>query len=118
MKELLINTAKRTGLASVDLLTEYFQEKEGDRQRIDELLLTAPNFTEETVLKLFAQAMGIEFLSEIASSDVPMEFVESVPATYAQHHYVIGFKKTDDPEIIVVLSKPLDTSALSRGVHD
>jgi len=115
VKDLLIQTARRSGIADADQLSKYFDENADDPRRPDELLLAAPNFTEDTVLKLFAQALGIEYLPEIASSDVPSEFVEAVPATYAQHHYLIGIRKnSDDSEITVVLSKPLDISALDN----
>jgi len=107
MKDLLIQTAKRTGL-------------------VDEFLLRCPYFTEEAVLKLFAAALGQDFLSEIPAKSVPPEFVETVPATYAQHHYLIGTRAGSGDgedaqatgsaasELTVVLSKPLDTDALDN----
>ncbi len=115
MKDLLIQTAKQSGIADADELSKYFDENADDPRRADELLLAAPNFTEDIVLKLFAQALGMEYLPEINSSDVPAEFVEAVPATYAQHHYLIGIRKDgDDSTLTVILSKPLDTSALDN----
>ncbi len=114
MKDLLIQAARRSGIADADELSRYFDENAGDPRRADELLLAAPNFTEDIVLKLFAQALDVEYLPEINSSDVPAEFVEAVPATYAQHHYLIGIRKNSDPELTVVLSRPLDTSALDN----
>jgi len=108
-------------------LAKFFEEN-SSRQRLDELLLACPYFTEDKVLKLFAEALGCEYLSEIAPKAVPVEFVEAVPAAYAQHHYLIGIK-TDDgetvereegedskgqTEIAVVLSKPLDANALDN----
>jgi general secretion pathway protein E len=114
MKDLLIQTARHSGIADADELSKYFDENADDPRRADELLLGAPNFTEDTVLKLFAQALGIEYLSEIAGSEVPAEFVEAVPATYAQHHYLIGIRKNSETGITVVLSKPLDTSVLDN----
>ncbi|HUS74121.1 MAG TPA: type II secretion system ATPase GspE [Sedimentisphaerales bacterium] len=127
MKDLLIQTAKRTGLIDAKQLAKFFEEN-SSRQRLDELLLACPYFTEDKVLKLFAEALGCEYLSEIAPKAVPVEFVEAVPAAYAQHHYLIGIK-TDDgetvereegedskgqTEIAVVLSKPLDANALDN----
>jgi len=114
MKELLIQTAKRTELVDVEQLVKFFESNEA-RERLDEALLRCPYFTEEAVLKLFAAALGQEFLPEISSKTVPAEFVEAVPATYAQHHYLIGLKpEADDGELTVVLSKPLDTNALDN----
>ena len=46
---------------------------------------------------------------------VPSEFIENVPATYAQHHFLIGIKNnSQDKELTVVLSKPLDANALDN----
>ena len=114
MKELLVKTAERTGLVDSEQLTKFFEESHS-HQRLDEALLSCPYFTEDVVLKLFAEALGWEYLSEIAAKDVPVEFVEAVPATYAQHHFLIGVKtENDDGELVVVLSKPLDVNALDN----
>jgi len=127
MKDLLIQTAKRTGLIDAEQLAKFLEEN-SSRQRLDEILLACPYFTEDRVLKLFAEALGCEYLSEITPKAVPVEFVEAVPAAYAQHHYLIGIK-TDDGETVereegessdrqtelaVVLSKPLDANALDN----
>jgi general secretion pathway protein E len=46
---------------------------------------------------------------------VPVEFIETVPATYAQNHYLIGIKRQgDNSELTVVLSRPLDADALDN----
>jgi len=115
MKNLLINTAKRTGIINAGSLESYFAERNGDTRRIDEILLGAPDFTEDAVLRLFAEAIGMDYISEIHAVDVPREFIESVPATYAQHHYLIGIlQNEDDAEVTVILSRPLDTSMLDN----
>jgi general secretion pathway protein E len=115
MKDLLIKTAERTGLVDVEQLRKFFDSNEGGADRLDEALLRCPYFTEEAILKLFAAALGQEFLTDIPTKNVPAEFVEAVPATYAQHHYLIGMKKDgEDGELTVVLSKPLDTNALDN----
>jgi len=121
MKNLLIQTAKRTGLVDVEQLEKFFESNEGG-ERLDETLLRCPYFTEEAVLRLFAAALGQEFIAEIPSKMVPPKFVEAVPATYAQHHYLIGMRPEskdgdgrDGPsELTVVLSKPLDTNVLDN----
>ena len=114
MKDLLIQTAKQTGLVDAERLAKFLEENSG-HERLDELLLSCPYFTEDVVLKLFAEALGWEFLPEIPQKDVPVEFIEAVPATYAQHHYLIGIRpENDDGELTVVLSKPLDANALDN----
>jgi hypothetical protein len=74
MKELLIQTAKKTGIVDADVLAKFLEEDSAGR-RIDEVLLACPNFTEEQVLRLFASAMGSEFFSEIPAKQVPPEFM-------------------------------------------
>jgi general secretion pathway protein E len=114
MKELLIQTAKSTGLIDAEQLTKFLEEDAGKR-RIDEALLSSPYFPEDAVLKLFAEALCWDFLPEVSAGDVPAEFVEAVPAMYAQHHYLIGIKSAEDNgELTVVLSKPLDANALDN----
>lgn len=112
MKDLLIKTAQRTGIVDAEVLAKFLESSGDSPQRLDELLLTCPQLTEETVLRLFAEVLGVEFFAEIDSASIPKLFIENVPATYAQHHYLVGVKSRDnDSEITVVLSKPFDTDA-------
>ena len=114
MKDLLLQTARRTGLVDAERLAGFFEENTG-QGRLDEALLNCPYFTEDAVLRLFAEALGWEFLPEISPKNVPTEFIEAVPAMYAQHHFLIGIKPdADNGDLTVVLSKPLDTNALDN----
>ena len=115
MKDLLIKTAQRTGIVDADMLATFLEQNADSPQRLDELLLTCPNFTEDAVLRLFAETLKIEYLAEINSADVPKQFIENVPAAYAQHHYLIGIKHNEeDGEITVVMSKPFDTESVDN----
>jgi len=113
MKTILIQTAKETGLVDAGQLAEYL-EKNQTAGRLDEVLLSCPYFTEEAVLRLFAAALGQKYYEDIPSKLVPAEFVEAVPATYAQHHYLIGIHDGDGDEMTVILSRPLDVNVLDN----
>jgi len=127
MKDLLIKTARRTGLMDHEQLAKFLEDNAG-RERIDETLLNCPYFTEDVVLKLFAEALGWEYLPDISAKTVPLDFIETVPANYAQHHFLIGIRpgsdngensqtqdsQNDSRELTVVLSKPLDVNALDN----
>jgi len=114
MKDLLLRTAVRTGLVEPEQLGKFFEEN-SSQGRIDKLLLNCPYFTEDAILKLFAAALGWEYFPEISAKAVPLEFIEAVPATYAQHHFLIGIKDdSEDDELTIVLSKPLDVNALDN----
>ncbi len=114
MKDLLVQTARRTGLLDAEQLARYLEENKG-HGRLDEVLLTCPYYTEDVVLKLFAETLRWDYLSEISDQQVPAEFIQNVPATYAQHHHLIGIRSEEgDGELTVVLSRPLDTNALDN----
>jgi len=115
MKQLLIQVAKRSGIIDAGQLAEFIGSNKDEKIRLDELLLRCPYFTEEKVLRLFAEALGQEFIPDIAPKTVPPEFVEAVPAGYAQQHYLIGIQnESDDGELIVVMSQPLDANVLDN----
>ncbi|MHC4949957.1 MAG: hypothetical protein ACYTEU_03060, partial [Planctomycetota bacterium] len=86
----MIQAAERSGIVDAKALNDFFVEHAEDARSVDQILLSAPNFTEDVVLRLFAEVLAVEFLEEINDKDVPEEFIEHVPAPYAQHHYVIG----------------------------
>jgi general secretion pathway protein E len=110
MKELLLQTAKETGIIDAGALKRYFDEHIEDKRRVDQLLLMAPSFTEDASLRLFAAALGMEYVDEIPIKDVPKSFIEAVPASYAQHHYVIGLERPSDAgHLTVVVATPLAT---------
>ncbi|PKL49427.1 MAG: type II secretion system protein GspE [Planctomycetes bacterium HGW-Planctomycetes-1] len=115
MKDLLIKTAQRTGIVDADVLAKFFEQNTDSPMRLDELLLSCPHFTEDAILRLFAQVLKIEYLAEIDTAEVPKQFIENVPPVYAQHHYLIGIRHNpEDSEITVVLSKPFDNESVDN----
>ena len=114
MKQLLLKVAKESGIVDAVQLAKVFEENKNDTRRIDEMLLICPHFTEEAVLKLFAKALRLEYFSDIPAESVPPEFINHVPALYAQHHYLIGIKSAADGELTIIMSKPLNTNVLDN----
>lgn len=114
MKNLLIQTAERTGLVNAEQLASFLDQNAG-QGRLDEVLLGCAYFTEDVVLRLFAESLGWEYLPEISEQLVPPEFIETVPPMYAQHHFLIGIKSEEsNGELTVVLSRPLDANVLDN----
>lgn len=114
MKELLLQTAKRTGLVDAEQLAKFLENNKAG-QRLDDYLLGCPHFTEESVIKLFAEVLGLEFYAEIPANMVPPEFVNSVPAAYAQHHFLVGIADKDNhDEFTVIVARPLAADAVDN----
>jgi len=115
MKELLIQAAERGGAVSAPMLRQFFDEHAEDTRRVDQILLTAPNFTEDVVLRLFAEALGLSYFAEIDTAKVPREFIESVPAPYAQHHYLVGYHPDgNDGRFLVITANPLNATVVDN----
>ncbi len=115
MKDLLIQTARQTGIANADILEQYLAEHAGDKRRIDQVLLSAPQLTEDVTLRLFASALGAVYLDDIPAGCVPKAFIERVPATYAQHHYLIGYSRPEDNgAMTIVTANPLSTAVIDN----
>ncbi len=115
MKELLIQAADRSGVVNAGMLREFFDQHTDDARRVDQVLLTAPNFTEDVVLRLFAEALALEYVEEIDANCVPREFIDAVPAPYAQHHYLIGYRpEADNGRLLVLTANPLNTTLVDN----
>jgi len=115
MKELLIQAADRSGVVNAEMLRAFFAEHAEDGRRVDQVLLTAPNFTEDVVLRLFAEALGLSYFDEIDAKQVPREFIEHVPAPYAQHHYLIGYRpEADNERLLVITANPLNVTLVDN----
>lgn len=99
----------------MDILANLIEQSAASPQSLDEILLNCPTFTEESVLRLFAEVLKIEFHHEIDTANVPKKFIENVPPAYAQHHYLIGLNTPGDESVItVVLSRPFDTESVDN----
>ena len=112
MKDRLLEIARQTNIIDPDALADFFAKQDDDK-RIDQALLDAVYFTEEQVLKLFAELFGIEYAEQVKPTDVPAEFVALVPAPYAQRHSVVGIAKSDSM-MTVAVSQPLSLYPLDN----
>lgn len=113
MKDELLEIAQRTEIVDVKSLTDFFEKHQENGKRIDLALLDAVYFTEDQVLKLFAELFGMDYVEQIKPADVPTEFVAMVPAPYAQRHSLVGVEKTDCM-MTVATSRPLSLYPLDN----
>jgi general secretion pathway protein E len=113
MKEQLVDIARKTQVMDAEALGRYLQESVNGNERVDEALLHSKVFTEEQVLKLFSEYLGLEYNEQITATEVPTEFVTAVPASYAQHHSLVAVRKSAG-EMTVATSRPLSLYPLDN----
>ena len=112
MKDKLLEIARKTKIVDAAALEEFLGQYDGT-ERLDEALLTSGTFTEEQVLRLFAELLGIGFAESIDVGQVPGEFVAAVPANYAQHHSILATEMADSVATIAT-SRPLSFYAVDN----
>jgi len=113
IKEKLLEIARKTRPNEAEVLEKFFERSEADSKRLDVALLEAGVLTEEEILHLFGEALGLEFLEQIKPGEVPGEFVTKVPTRFAQHHGLIatGMK---EGLMKVAISEPLKLYSLDN----
>ncbi len=113
MKDKLLQTAQETGIINAQKLREVLDKPAQGNKRLDEILLSSGEFSEEQVLELFGKVLGLQVYSQIVPEKVPDEFVSEVPANYAQHHNLIAVEKNDGV-MTVAASEPLGIYAMDN----
>lgn len=119
LTEQLLELAREMDLPDVDALAEFLQRPLADDERLDQALSSSGLLTEEQLLELFGRYLGIEVLSELDPTQVPVEFVTKIPATYAQHHSLVALA-IEESHLTIVSGDPLgfypsDTIAKQLG---
>ena len=80
---------------------------------LDQLLLDSGLLNEEQVLKVFSEALEIPYVDAINAQKVPEEFVEQVPASFAQQHSLVALRRVNG-HMQVATSRPLSLYPLDN----
>jgi general secretion pathway protein E len=113
MKEKLLEIARKSKIIDAGMLEAFLKQHSGDGERLDMALLESDVFSEDQVLKLFGELLGIPFVEQIKPSEVPAEFVAAVPANYAQHHGLVA-TGMNDYAMTIATSRPFALYALDN----
>lgn len=68
---------------------------------------------EERLLNEMAQNLGVRYMVDLSSANVPEEFVEKVPLRFARAYNLIGIDRKDSV-VVVACNDPLDTQPLDE----
>ena len=75
---------------------------------LDQVLLSKDYLDETTLLQIYAKHLGFEFRKSLEGTKVPVEFVDSVPITFARNYNLIALDVGADGVLKVATCKPLD----------
>lgn len=106
VKEALLHV----GLWNPAQLDRLSQEAEAANQPLDEFLVMHQHISYEELAKAFADAVGIPFV-DVQSDRIPQETLSLLPQTLIQEHEILPLQH-NDREILLGLSKPIDTAIL------
>jgi general secretion pathway protein E len=106
MKDKLINIARDKQILDPQVLESVLSKKAEAGKRVDEVLLESGLFTEDQVLKLFAEFLDLPYVEQVDAKKVPVEFISQVPASYAQQHCLVGLDRQNG-QMTVATSQPL-----------
>jgi len=125
MKENLLKTARDTGIVDAVKLEKFLAKHQQDtsgsdaHDGIDTALLNSGIFTEDQVLRLFGELLGIPFVEHIRPEEVPSAFVNTIPANYAQHHSLVAVSANGSSMTVAACQPfnlyPLDNIAKLTG---
>jgi len=113
LKQRLLDIARETKVIDPALLESFFARHAGQSDRLDLALLNAGHIAEEQILALFSRYLGVPLYSQLNITSVPEEFINKVPAGYAQQHSLLAIQK-ENGSITVVTSQPLSVYALDN----
>jgi general secretion pathway protein E len=113
MKEKLLDIARKAQVLDVEKLQDFLASHTDSAQRLDLALLESGLFTEDQVLRLFSELLGMPFYEQLKVSEVPAEFVALVPANYAHRHNLIATHK-DNSIMTVATATPLSVYPLDN----
>jgi len=127
MKNKLLEIARRTRIVDAAVLEDFFSKgmaehaesagSEGhaaEELTIDAALLKSGLFTEDQILRLFGEFLGIPFLEQIDPARIPPEFVSAVPSNYAHHHSVVAVRLNGNDSMTVATASPLSFYSLDN----
>ena len=101
---------KSTSLNRIEL-DLLFQTHLSGGSTIGEQLLQNPSQSAEELVQSMCQMLGLEFISDIAINDIPVDLVRDIPINYAKAKEVLPFKNEKD-YVKVLISNPLNYRSL------
>jgi general secretion pathway protein E len=93
LKKAITKTILREKLLTEEQLEECLEISSTSGITLDQVFLQKNYLKEINVLRVLSKSMGLELYESLAVFEVPNEFIEKVPATFARQYNLVGIKK-------------------------
>jgi general secretion pathway protein E len=97
----------KEGLITEAKLSECLDVVEKGREGLDCALVQVGAVSEEKVLEIVAEQLGLPFHDDLSDSTVPPDFVDKVPVQFARAYGLVGME-LDDGVMRTATASPLD----------
>ncbi len=99
------------GIVAEDRLDECIDESRRSGLPPEEILIRKGHATEEEVLRLLAEELGLEYRGDLSRAAVPTEFLSGVSMQFARNHCLAGLS-VENGTVTVATASPLDIHPL------
>jgi len=100
-------------------IQDCFKAEEESGQSIDRVIFEKAYAPEESVLKAFAKFLGVEYLRSLETANVPQEFVQKVPVSFARTYNLVALGVKDGTAKVATCApfdvQPIDDLAKLMG---
>ncbi len=107
MREEFAALLKREGKLSTEAIRDCFKAEQETGQSLDRVLLSRAALSEDKVLRLFAQHLGLDYLPNLKEAKVIPEFIQKVPVQFARAYNFAAIERQNGT-MKVVTCYPLD----------
>ncbi len=115
--QIVVDRLLQKGQLTPDALAKAEEMRAEQGGSLTRLLVSTDAITENQLLSVMAEQLGIPTEEEIDHEEIETELIESLPINFAKHHKVLPLWRRGE-SVIVAIADPLDTTALDdvRGV--
>lgn len=93
LKKAITKTILKEKLLSQEQVDECLNQATASGQTIDQILIQKNYLKESVVLEVLSEAMALKLHPTLTTFEVPQEFVDKVPATFARQYNLVGIRK-------------------------
>lgn len=99
------------GLLTHEQLNKALSRQKMTNQRLGEILVDLKFVTEQDILQILSQQLGIQFV-DLNSCLIDLQVAMSIPEHVAYKHHILPLRKEDDNKLVLAMVDPLNLLAI------